>query len=24
MESAYVKRKRMKQGNPAPFDPDTS
>ncbi|MEL0273380.1 MAG: sec-independent translocase [Pontimonas sp.] len=24
MESAYVKRKRMKQGNPAPFDPDAS
>lgn len=24
MESAYVKRKRMKQGIPAPFDPDAS
>ncbi len=24
MESAYVKRKRMKQGNSAPFDPDAS
>ena len=24
MESAYVTRKRMKQGNPAPFDPDAS
>ena len=24
MESAYVKRKRMKQGTPAPFDSDAS
>ena len=24
MESDYVKRNRMKQGNPAPFDPDAS
>ena len=24
MESAYVKRKRMKQGTPAPYDPDAS
>ena len=24
MESAYAKRKRMKQGTPAPFDPDAS
>jgi sec-independent protein translocase protein TatB len=24
MESAYQKRKRLRQGAPAPFDPDTS
>ena len=24
MESAYKRRKRLKQGTPAPFDPDTS